>query len=513
MLVPEEYIALPKTGVVNYWLDGSQEAGSEPYPNDLDDTAICIGLRARQGLLTPHEKAGYVRTLIAAETAPGGPYATWCTSDPAWHDVDPVVNANIAWSLAQCGVTLPPLSAYLQEMWEKDAVSPYYANRWVTRYLLLRSLTQPQSAQKVLKKRLASSPPSGVLECAAAKLCQKACGLPIKSERVQKIDWEPLVMERRGKNPRLAGSELATALWVVAANKPEKVAEVALPMSYTRVRLLIEGLPQELATSLLPVLAKIERADQAGSIAGIATVLARQAGFKVSAKELERLEDATVLGWLAYTLADDVLDGDSSSQALPSIQWATRQSFRCFIEVAGLGFIPSAEAVFTRMDAANAWEVTHARGLSSIPLSYPPLAERSLGHALGPLALLMICKEAGADQVLVCMEAYLALRQHIDDAHDWLADHEHGIRTTIGDITRSHAGGKTVSDLRQSFRLHTAGYVMDQGALYVAALNSARCSLPPKLKFFLEKEEARLTRALERFSETLQFTEALRLTA
>jgi hypothetical protein len=121
------------------------------------------------------------------------------------------------------------------------------------------------------------------------------------------------------------------------------------------------------------------------------------------------------------------------------------------------------------IDNANAWEQTHCRisagsgaesnaTLSDIltcPLpsfgDHQTLADRSIGHAVGPLALLFLAgydaRSEAYKNVELFFRHYLIARQLHDDAHDWTDDLLRGRVNSIGaivldDFRKEYSGGE-----------------------------------------------------------------------
>ncbi len=520
--VPENALRLPASGRGNYWVGGSLETQSEPYPDDLDDTALLIGLRARQGLLAPEEQASFVQLLISLEETPGGPYRTWCSNEATWHDVDPVVNANAAWALSQCGVFLPGLQAFVADAFYKDVHSPYYANQWVTRFLLLRII--PPVTSLYVRQLLKKDPPQGPLSLAAAILCCAYTQLPTDQLKTKLVTlqsphgswlWEPLVIEKAGSNPVFSGSMLATTGFALAALSfmPQQPKQQRQYPAYIKVTKDLRGLPDLLVVPFRPILATLTKGDPEGRLAGIARTFRQVSGLAVSEQVIDLLEQATVWGWLAYTLADNQLDGEAGPNVLPSIQWATRRCVQLFVEAAGEGFLPAITGLLDRVDAANAWELTHARLTNPSQAAFPPGSERSIGHALGPLAVLHAAGISQNDPHFLRLEkvlsAYLTFRQHLDDAHDWREDQEGGIRTPIGDCLRANVTNTSIKELRKAFTKVGVPFVVSQGVLFLSNLTAARLSLPADWQPFLKEEEERFAQSLQVFSDAVAFVSAL----
>jgi hypothetical protein len=95
--------------------------------------------------------------------------------------------------------------------------------------------------------------------------------------------------------------------------------------------------------------------------------------------------------------------------------------------------------IMDSLDRANYWELTHTRiaitpnqsgtvELNKLPYygDYQVLADRSLGHGLGPIVIMLTLgyslNQAPIKRFLQFTRHYLIARQLNDDAHDWESD-------------------------------------------------------------------------------------------
>jgi hypothetical protein len=169
-----------------------------------------------------------------------------------------------------------------------------------------------------------------------------------------------------------------------------------------------------------------------------------RAEFQAAAHEqLVTLGFANLIGWMAYTIYDDFLDEEGEPLLLPVANVCLRELTLLFQNIVPQGneFHAYVTAVMDRIDGANAWELTHRRLKKgehgfSVPEVFAEdpgntkLAERSLGHALGPLAVLSMggCNPASSEAKSVerFFSQYIIARQLDDDAHDWVEDLSRG---------------------------------------------------------------------------------------
>jgi hypothetical protein len=128
---------------------------------------------------------------------------------------------------------------------------------------------------------------------------------------------------------------------------------------------------------------------------------------------------------------------------------------------------------FDTIDSANAWELAHCRFkvrrnqlvVGKLPDygNLAKLAERSLGHALPPMAVLAATR-IGVDKVpgkhlLQALRHYLIARQLNDDAHDWPEDLSNGhitpvvamLLTKLKTKPGNHALPELLTDARRQF--------------------------------------------------------------
>jgi len=155
---------------------------------------------------------------------------------------------------------------------------------------------------------------------------------------------------------------------------------------------------------------------------------------------LRQLGVANVMGWAAYTAYDDVLDGDAGGELVSPANAFLRRLSDILANVLPEHAVFQTwwRQVMDRVDEANAWELAFCRFNPGDALPKPDLAisdvlffsERSLGHAIGPIAIMLQhgfaldAPETAA--VLELFRCYLTARQMHDDAHDWQDDFKAG---------------------------------------------------------------------------------------
>lgn len=196
-------------------------------------------------------------------------------------------------------------------------------------------------------------------------------------------------------------------------------------------------LSEPLRTSALAMLDKLQAADKNKEMLLFPRFFANSLISSLPSDSLlHSLGVANLYTWMAYTIFDDFLDDEGESTLLPVATTAFQKTLYYLTQVAPIEMISS---VFIGMDQANAWEVAHcrfARVDTNITITALPryrqrqqLANRSFGHALGPLIIshqLPHITPAQRDFIATGLRHYLIARQLNDDAHDWREDIEAG---------------------------------------------------------------------------------------
>jgi hypothetical protein len=150
---------------------------------------------------------------------------------------------------------------------------------------------------------------------------------------------------------------------------------------------------------------------------------------------------------------------------------------------------------FDAIDSANAWELAHCRfktDAQTITISALPdygklsaLAERSLGHTLPPLGVLVASGIASASTDFKALQQalkhYLIARQLNDDAHDWQDDLKNGqITFVVSTLLKEahipqgkHTRASLQAKLQKQFWHHSLPLICEQMQLQVALARQA----------------------------------------
>ncbi len=458
-----EYIRQQRTnlGCYGYWEIGSIESNTEPYPDDLDDTASALTALIECGAtLTGEEIGDFVCALTHVESVVGGPYRTWLVprnSASEWLDVDPVVNANIAFCLGRLDSSLPNLTTYLSDMLSNNTYSsPYYTTQLASLFFLSRVAQLPKDIIGVVKNCNSNTVLAHALQMSILLQSGEAGGLQGHVLALCKADIgnpESFIVE---SEVYTAGSKALTLAFVhYALGLYVQRFQTNTVHTFTSEN----GVVVEIHTELERIFTSwpVEFHDLALKMVG--TFLASPDGIRIAntpnqfIKHLIRKNElpsgldihlgvATVIGWMSYTLLDDLYDGDQKTlDTLPLIVSLQRELTRMYREI-----LPDTDLaqyyseVMLRIDAAQGWELREARirkGTYILPNwgTLQGLSDRSFGHALGPIAVLFALGYDRASEEVKKLEqyftSYLIARQLNDDMHDWQEDLDHGILTAV----------------------------------------------------------------------------------
>ncbi len=455
----------------NYWAKGAAERQTRPYPNDLDDTCCAwIGLYLHDPqLLDSTALAHIVRLLLATEQKVGGPYKTWLVERSAsakWHDVDLAVNANIEYLLQLVAEPLPSIQQMMgQAIKNKKYQSPYYPKPLVVLYYFARAYRGERRAElikQILAKQKAGhwqTPAQTALAISALRyLGEEQFSSETRAYllKCQQKDgsWpaEPIWLDaKHGGQNRYAGSAALTTAFVLESLAPSKKVPTSGSVVPDRVMRSVVAYAQKHLVKLdeplrqqsKTFLTKLAQSSSGREIALLPQLFAQALTRTPWLPNVfyARLGAANIFGWMAYTIYDDFLDDEGDPRKLPVANVAMRESLASFrLALPQEFFLDRVQQTFTRIDAANAWEVVHCRfendGKTVFIKKLPHfknvvfLAERSVGHCLAPLAVLAANGFKLDDPRVTLFEKgfrhYLAARQLNDDLHDWQDDFARG---------------------------------------------------------------------------------------
>lgn len=478
----------------NYWDRASLEYQKYSCPDDLDDTFCGLSaLYAYNPTLIDENSLVKITTLLTTlESTLGGPYRTWIVNadaDEVWKDIDLAVNSNVAFFLSLLDIHLPKLMKYLKSKVNQDQVfSPYYPTVFPLIYYISR-VHQDKKLKSILLNQLSNNKcwdnqlhtALAVSSCINLKMpvtvIADSVSHLVNTQTAGKWDPSPFYIGASLKNssPAYSGSAvLTTAFCLESLAKYQRYQN---ELSYSdpstdgveviykdkiqaynnilnKVSARFKNFDQRFTSTASSLTTRILKKDKTHQITLLPYYFAQSLknNTAISNDLIIELGVANLYGWIAYTIYDDMYDNEGSTTLLPIAHICSRELTRIFIFVVDSDeFIWLFNNVMTNLDYANWWEMQY----SQIPIEdnqllignfnaidfnsfLEKLADKSLGHALGPLAILFslgYTKQSPEIQYLIdFFRNYLIIKQLNDDAHDWEQDMRKGRITPIVSI-------------------------------------------------------------------------------
>ncbi len=560
----------------NYWQRNSEESKIMPYPDDLDDTFCALSALAifDPKFITGKALANTVKLLTATEVKPGGPYRTWLVDENArdvWRDTDLAVNANVAWFLSLQNVNLPNMVKFFDNAIKTKIFSSiYYPNICPVVYFISRGYKGTNGKKLIrylLSKRLANFSWGNPLNTALIISALINLGFKKIPELEKSLDyllgdfngkcWPPYAFcldPAKKDTPYFAGSyALTTAFCLEATHKylllqKQTHAEAIKKRQFTPqeeqiyrkvislVKKRFSTLGTEIKNPALGILEKTVAKDVDRQIVLLPfwfRQALRENGKSITDEQVTALGLANLYGWIAYTIYDDFFDGEGKIDLLPVANISLREVSVFYAQLLGYDNdnYKTIKKILDNIESANAWESRYCRGelidnKLSIPRQLPDfknlrqLADKSLGHALGPVAILMMLKfkhnSWQIKELLSFSTHYLIARQLNDDAHDWLEDLRAGRINSVGANVLGGMDKKTINIQRDERRLQKLFWndVLPQTAQTIFKhVKSARLALshigiiekPDVLLNLLVRPEAAARQALEEAKKMRDF--------
>lgn len=500
------YLLTQKAGrwTFNYWDKSTTQYRQTPYPDDLDDTfcALSAIYTYKPKTFTGKTWAQVTKLLTENEVAPGGPYKTWIRKDPFWEDIDIAVNNNIAYFLSLCDIHLPNLASYIETTPIK---SPYYHTQYPILYFISRWYKGNhkklfcQTLKIALQKQI--NPLNRALIITALlnfgnnpKSLKKPLELLLERQNKNgSWNYYPFVVEKitNGKKHFSGSTELTTAFCIEAlskylqavSKKPIK-KNATLEKQHQEVTSKTKGFfkntpfKQEAAK----LIDKITTGNMGNQVTSLPCFFAKALSIKSTPLWHKRIMDLGVnnlLGWLAYAIYDDILDETKDIKLLPLANMALRILTQRFSTILPqTNFQKFFEHTMNLVDNANYRETC---------TWLPPaqLANKSLGHVLGPVALLFYMgfneKSIEITNTLSFFKYYLIAKQLSDDAHDWEEDLKMGKKTWVLKILRKDAQDTNdLEKLRRTFWEKTILKICRKSNFYTQRARVCLTNMPIK---------------------------------
>lgn len=445
----------------NYWDRSSPEAKRTPYPDDADDTFCALaGIYLYDtALLDGNALATITQGLTELETHEGGPYHTWYTYDDSWKDVDIAVNMQIRFFLSLLDIKLPSLEKFATDhILNTNLQSKYYPSIAPIIYFITRAHHKlPLKAQKqlieIILSHLHTDRGTSVIEtaCYTSALIRLGYPTPI----IMSISDMPIPF---CLDPRMNGVQhyatspaLEAALILEARLLQRSIHNQPATKSHS---IIMKDVQSHVSQRLLKVPAHIrkiihltmEKVTQAENIENILVPnhINMMLHQPLSSKILEKLCTAQLLGWIAYTIYDDVIDMDTDPAVVSAANICLRELTYIYLQTTPKSFHETFFTIMNTIDSENFWESQNCRNPKKLP-SFKPItriARKSIGHALGALAVVHMSNSSDTKNYLHLYKFfihYITARQLADDAHDWEEDlKKNHITPVVARILREH---------------------------------------------------------------------------
>lgn len=465
------------SGTWNYWLHDSDFYTAIPYPDDLDDTSLALqNIFFYTTESHPIYLAQFIKTLTQYEIEEGGPYGTWCinTDNAEWKDCDIIVNANIAAALSPYDIVLPNLVAYFEKkIIENDLQSSYYLSTITSLYFISASyagilqkeivarLTHLQHTDGTWGTPLYTALALTTLSRLRVDLQPYADAIRflIRTQRADgSWDAEPFFIERKTAQGIFLWSSSA---WTTAAVLEALACYTSSNDRASQQKGLLQNSPENSALDeklIDTLLTKIKKEDllwhtytqsfidilQKTPFTKDAVLFPRIFYTALTPKDsitsevLDSIGIAHVLGIVAYTVFDKILDGEMSVSYLPYMNWCLRTFIDTYTAIGGTPVREIVHTTLTIIEKAQQTEQDYRGQLltgkyttKTLPKIHNiPTYEKSIGYALPCVAIALLSNTPHLlPHVWSFFQSFLTARQLHDDAHDVVDDLHHGTIT------------------------------------------------------------------------------------
>jgi hypothetical protein len=344
------------------------------------------------------------------------------------------------------------LESYVAEQLTSDMVgSKYYCNREMLYYFISRIGIAKEALKAIVSEEFDVICASGNVLRIACLLCAllycEADAPTIDTvahalyDAIQKSGFraDPICYDLTSeKSQSCAGSEAVTAAIAVEAlqlylnrffGKGHSEEDLYATYFHNLKNEFLAKQPNILAGQIQELFQHILEKDGVGEIQRMAYECSMlfHTDLQMPMKNLVSLGFASLLGWTAYSVYDDVMDEQSNIGMLPAAHVCVREMQAIYRSMGHSDSDAVIDSIFIAMDNAHAIEFLDRTTKAPVQaLNWMLVADRSIGHSLGVLVQAMhagyAVTSAEFQAILSWFRHYITAKQLHDDAHDWEED-------------------------------------------------------------------------------------------
>ncbi len=428
------------------------------YPDDLDDTfCSLISLQKIKPKIINASVLDSVEHMLAKnESGTGAPYITWITdgSCEKWRDIDPGVNANIAYFLSLNAIHLYPLQRYIdQVILNRNYTSHYYDSPLFVMYFISRGYSGEERElliQQVFEelRRTKNSTHYQLGICALLNLGASTKEIRPMIRRIprRRNGGENLYREKITPtgilHARSEAFDMALQAEMYSLYSSRLAHEEKLRKFSLKIQNLVNTYTHSLDAEIREHVRKIllnNRSPAAQKIALLPFEIALHTiGCRFGNQEQKMILECCLIsryGWASYTIYDTFLDNKIPADfpALSLANIISREMYRLLFRIPRQDKIGCIEKLFASFDSAIYTEAIHKNNIE-----VESIINKSIGYMI-PSILAFMLMYTGKDwsteteKLILFFRHLIFVRQTSDDIRDWKQDIHHGIINRVTD--------------------------------------------------------------------------------
>jgi len=472
----------------------------EKYPDDADDTflALLALYLYDKSLFTGEVMSIVIKNLISIEKNIGGPYNTWfINKNDDSKDFDMIVNSNILSFLDNFDVKIYQTELFLRKSIEEEVLSKYYHNSLFKYYLLSQRKDKTHSKQILCKLNSyikSYNDLKGLEKCLLTntliKLDQKTpilntglsyiinnldelCDTPYELfiEKFKNKETEYSVCKSFNIALLIEGIHLNNSLKdkLRIFNKiPTEKSEYENSIQ-KRIKNFGNTLHGKTKSQYHKIIGNILNRKNIGEIISTSFHVHKCIKTNLSKESIEKLDEATIYGWMAYEIYDDIYDEGKRIECLGLANILNRKSYElfCLFDNENKSLV---DYYFKKIDQTNTLQYElKAYNNESILSKVEKMSKRyyekivfnrAIGHIIGPMLIINQMRDKGKRKKYRKMlykffKNYIISKQLNDDVHDWEEDYKNGNITLVHQMIQSGRRISTVTEVQNTTYIDT----------------------------------------------------------